>query len=1450
MKIVQTFQPVAGETALAVVPRLDLRSDDITHWSRRAFYTAGRVLTPATLVQEQATRAARIATLSRALAPGVVRGFESLVRAGPGLIAVGAGLALNQAGEDVPLGHAVQVASASLGVAPESLRSAAAGWRTEDIAALDAEEFWTLPALRAKFALLQAPLAAVLLARPVTLPRAPTRQAPCAGEPAEIQQDIFFEDGTLLEWYLWPAQDWPLPPKGTAWRNRIAWSVFDRERAGEAAPWLASGAPVALVGFDTDGTVLFVDRQAVVREGGGRRARRPLLAGCGDEPLWQAQVLQLAEHLSELPDTLLVADRTGASTQGLAAEFDRLPPCGVLPRGVADLERGAQGFFPGNWQIEARVVTEDIVQTLLAESASLSPLAFGADASIDLLVPVPAADFDADLLRLDVPVNPLFRIEIGRLTARRDELARERDGWLRRHDSVAHAASGLWPERPDVDGTGLQDEHGPAKGAFFRRTHRGGPVAGIGLEAHGFAGATETFVLRAGDRLAVYVELPPGPVAPFLLLQPLLRVPTSTANPETVEMQPGQIFWWSVGTIPPTVANVAPTSLREAGRLPALIAADAEPGERWRRLEIDASFLGVTKANPTLTLEGLCYGVIADANQNVNWGHAGSVAAGQERFWVSDLLPVGARIESSGPLAAADAAAEAPWPWSADAVELPVIEGLTDDGTRRIFTEIDNLYVGAANNRANIELHVAQKTGTTTTPLPIALDRGVVRLIEALDRKGRAANDQVEFGFLRSRVDLYRLRARLLGEQEANRLLTSPGIAQLVQRSETSFATETELTDFLGSPRIVAAHVPSTGATVRAAKTAALASSARASVARSASLFLTSKPVPVVVARPPESRPFLGEIPADKAPRSDLASIVDRSLAVFVPGASQPIPAAQPAPAPSESTVAGASSFNISVNSTTLGERLKDAPAVDTWSAAVTGKASNVLASASALRDLQMPVGDLPVFGFKAGNAAVGDVTGLLGADRTNLKAVEDDDTGFKNEADYFKVSVDAIDNGIRFFRGVETLVEEYRALRLAAEAVQVRLVALLQRCVDAIAALERQLGEVRHDLGVARALLEEERARVDAIVTHRRGVLRERVRFLAYRRPRLANRLDDLPVRTVEASITTSPVPACLDAHDIAPDILRMTHAMRDLPARHFVHFAQTLGAINDRLELLDLVRSAATRPLLLAETDADDDPAPTKPALAIKTLKASMTERARMHTAQRLAIDVRAAGTAAHSGLLQVAFEHVAVSDLLLGRRTLATSGELDDIARVAACLVSSAQRVDPALRLTWAMALSEFDQAPSLRNLANLPRFGAPDLGLEFGDWRAMQQLVDWLFSRIDATSLEAESMMNDLVRIALLLASHAPVKNLIPARLAMPVRPVPGIRVELAVDAIAAVRLGMNVSLAAADGTPQATAVVRDIAPGRVSAEVVTSQPAPALLDTAAVVHLYFAGAARR
>jgi len=77
--------------------------------------------------------------------------------------------------------------------------------------------------------------------------------------------------------------------------------------------------------------------------GGGRRARRPLLAGCGDEPLWQAQVLQLAEHLSELPDTLLVADRTGASTQGLAAEFDRLPPCGVLPRGVADLERAAIG---------------------------------------------------------------------------------------------------------------------------------------------------------------------------------------------------------------------------------------------------------------------------------------------------------------------------------------------------------------------------------------------------------------------------------------------------------------------------------------------------------------------------------------------------------------------------------------------------------------------------------------------------------------------------------------------------------------------------------------------------------------------------------------------------------------------------------------------------------------------------------------------------------------------------------------------------------------------------------------------------------------------------------------------------------------------------------------------------------------------------------------------------
>jgi hypothetical protein len=125
-------------------------------------------------------------------------------------------------------------------------------------------------------------------------------------------------------------------------------------------------------------------------------------------------------------------------------------------------------------------------------------------------------------------------------------------------------------------------------------------------------------------------------------------------------------------------------------------------------------------------------------------------------------------------------------------------------------------------------------------------------------------------------------------------------------------------------------------------------------------------------------------------------------------------------------------------------------------------------------------------------------------------------------------------------------------------------------------------------------------------------------------------------------------------------------------------------------------------------------------------------------------------------------------------------------DGIAAVCTCLHAEFSAVSPSIRLDWAELMSQFDETPNLRNLASLPRWG------EIGgiDRRQMQAFVDHLFSQVDAGQASALALANDLVRMALLLASHAPVGRIVAGRLP---RPVTGVRV------------GTRIPLAALDAT---------------------------------------------
>lgn len=1449
MNVTETFKPLQGEVALAIAPAMALRVD-ADPALKRARFSIGRTLTPQVLQNEQEARSQRSNGLLQAMATGVIRGFNApFVQANTGSarIDVSAGLGIAQ-GEDVVLPAAVRLNAALISVAYESLESAGPLWTDLERRSLREMPSVPLGMLASKFAGRGLANAAVLIARPIRLLRnlSPDVGGPCHDDTDPASQRLAFEDAIRFEWVLWPHRDNPLPAPDTAWRNRLAWRIFDAEATGKTWPWQGLGLPIALAGFEdmAAGRLLFLDSHAVVREGGGMRARTPLLnAGTGaglNEPLAQAQVLQLSEHLAELS----LDDLTAAQ---LPSQFDRLPPAGLLPASVVNFLQARQSIFPPTWSVSAQVISDDMVEALVAESARLAPLSLSRAEQVELLVPVPGAQFNPDLLRLDEPVDPLFAITIGDLESRRAQVLRERAAWTHRHDVLAHAISGVWPERPSNDPMGLSDELfdglSHRAGQFFPRVHTGGKANQATLEAHGFDGAQDTLIFSPNDKLMAYVEIDASAPPQYLMLQPLLRdtqIPPTASALDTAVMKPGAVFWWGVsGAQPPALTGVTSTSLVRAGNLPTAASALRGQGKtRWLRLEVDVSFFAPRQAQATL--EGLVFGTICGAGGNsVAWGHAGALRADRERHWLADTLPQGANVRvAAGTLAAADGDSSAPWPWQdrreSDAPVVQLDGFLLDDAqTTHELSDVSALITQGRGNPALQELQQVQVPATDGAPNQRALHQGLAAIIEMLDQKSRASNDLVDLGFLRSRVDLYRLRSRLLGADDADRMLTSPGIADLVKRSETSYINDQQLSAFIN--KAASTQVP---------QASTVASPAASSVARSAPLTSAKTNAAITVETSEKAKLSMAAL----SNKSVLGVVAGRTAAPTVKLSENTVIPAKAAAAPSGEVVAAASHFNLSQNNITLGERLSTPVAVDAWSAAATGKTASVQNTVMQLTALRLPIAALPVYGYQASTAAgatkavhtVADLN-LAGDKLINLDHLDAD---IKYEADYFTKGIDAVDNSIRFLRGVESLVESYRRLRDLAQAALARLQKLQQRTVTEIARLDSELAELRHDLGVARALLAEERQRIDALIRYRKGVLAQ-VPYVVFRRPRQANVFDDLPVRSVETGLSVSPVPACRgSAHAIPLELQRMVDAMRDLPARYFNRFSELLLSIDNRSELIGLIHGATDRARLrINGTAPSRDSASANlvgVAAAVQSLQLGFMSFSLQHasTVVQQAPQSSAMNQLAWSELSTQAFNHLVVSDLFHSSRTLGASGELDDMARVAACLHRHLGQVPPAVRLNWALQLSSFDVAPSLRQLSVLPQFGDHSLGLDFSDWHGMQEMVTWLFSRIDARSNDAEHLMNDLVRVIILLASHAPVRALIPARLALPVRPVMGALVQLNLDALATVNIGMEVSL----GQGVATAVVHDVSQGKVLATITQADASAQTLSTDSLVQL--------
>ena len=428
MTVTAIDSALPGEHVLAVAPQITYPSVD-AGWLRHLRLFTGRALDDVALTGEQDARAGRLAVLGQTLAPGIISGLEASYEPdGGGMFHITAGYGLLPTGEDVTLGNDLVVARSALGAIDPTVR------------------------------------AGVLVLVPVTARRAGRFDPldPCERDDSE---DAFADeqrvDGVQVALIPWDAA-WGALDATNSDRNSLAYLIYELERKlpfGEVAPWQLRGLPLALVGLSA-GAVTYVDRYAVARSGGHTPERTPLVAApgwsVGPAALWQARILQLADHVA---DARAVNKGTLPTVASMKLAF--LPPAGVVPADALNMSTLTNAFFPPLWRLCVTPVPSEQLDSMLARAASLAPLSTAITEEAVVLVPVPQAVYEPRLLEVE-QLSPEFKDTIDDLTRERTQLLGHRMFLRGIRDVLMAARDPKSVETyPDPDPAALEPEGNP-----------------------------------------------------------------------------------------------------------------------------------------------------------------------------------------------------------------------------------------------------------------------------------------------------------------------------------------------------------------------------------------------------------------------------------------------------------------------------------------------------------------------------------------------------------------------------------------------------------------------------------------------------------------------------------------------------------------------------------------------------------------------------------------------------------------------------------------------------------------------------------------------------------------------------------------------------------------------------------------------------------------------------
>ncbi|MFY0566326.1 hypothetical protein ACN28E_21155 [Archangium lansingense] len=445
--------------------------------------------------------------------------------------------------------------------------------------------------------------------------------------------------------------------------------------------------------------------------------------------------------------------------------------------------------------------------------------------------------------------------------------------------------------------------------------------------------------------------------------------------------------------------------------------------------------------------------------------------------------------------------------------------------------------------------------------------------------------------------------------------------------------------------------------------------------------------------------------------------------------------------------------------------------------------------------------------------------------------------------SDYFSISVHHLENTLVLLQELErrmdaplSVLEQYKALRTKLEAA----LAALQKRLQVV---DSEVAESRQDVTVGRALLAEEQARINAINQRRGDIFAKHVPFLVFQRPRESDLTRDTSSRLLDPGLGKDILPEVLASTAAAPpELLAYTELIRDSPLKWFSLAPQLLHGL-DRLDLIHRTfewaysRAVQRRPVQLPIITGRTSPRYSQGLSQLLSVREELLTRGRLSYFQYYQPAVLYTRTWLE--LQQSAHEQLSLGDLIdtaQGRPEVSrnAAAELEHITKVAMGLYERFGEVLPAIRLQWAEQFSQYDGTVDLHDLSRLPRWGQ----IEITARREVQRLVDWLFQRVVHTQPDAVSLMSDLVRVCLLLASHAPVNELLSGHVSKPTTAKVGGTLELAVDP-ARVRVGMHVMIRSGSQTVQA--VVEDLSSGVVRARVLSTSAATVNLLAKQTVH---------